>query len=66
MFWRRKRRFAPVRRRLPGLEALETRLPLTAIIMISEFLADNHDGLVDRYGNASDWIEIHNLGDTAA
>jgi CotH kinase protein/Chitobiase/beta-hexosaminidase C-terminal domain/Lamin Tail Domain/PA14 domain len=65
MFWRRRRRIAPLRRRLPGLEALETRLPLTASFMISEFLADNHDGLVDRYGNASDWIEIHNQGDTA-
>jgi hypothetical protein len=65
MFWRRRRRLAPVRRRLPGPEALETRLPLTASFMISEFLADNHDGLVDRYRNASDWIEIHNQGDAA-
>src|SRR5262245_45412187 len=27
---------------------------------ITEFLAENHDGLRDEDGDASDWIEIHN------
>ena len=28
-------------------------------------MADNDDTLLDGYGNASDWIEIHNAGDDA-
>src|SRR5258706_92559 len=32
---------------------------------ISEFLADNHDGLRDEDGDASDWIEIQNPGISA-
>ncbi len=38
---------------------------LAASFVISEFVADNHNELIDRYGNSSDWIEIHNQGNTA-
>lgn len=31
--------------------------------VISEFLADNDNGLQDEDGDTSDWIEIHNPGD---
>jgi hypothetical protein len=51
--------------RRPTIESLEPRTLLTADFVISEFVADNDNGLIDRYGNASDWIEIHNTGDTA-
>jgi hypothetical protein len=46
-------------------EELEVRLPMTANFVISEFLADNNTGYRDRFGDESDWIEIHNTGDTA-
>ena len=35
-----------------------------AFVRISEFLADNANGLRDEYGDRSDWIEIHNSGPT--
>lgn len=35
-----------------------------ALVRISEFLADNADGLRDENGDRSDWIEIHNGGPT--
>jgi len=47
------------------LERLEQRLLLTADPIITEFLASNNDGLLDGYGNSSDWIEIFNVGDMA-
>jgi len=31
-------------------------------LLISELLADNHDGLADSDGQASDWVEIFNPG----
>ena len=34
-------------------------------LSISEFLAINGSGDVDKDGDRSDWIEIHNSGDTA-
>jgi hypothetical protein len=39
---------------------LATVLPLHAVPVISEFLADNDGGLKDEDGDDSDWIEIYN------
>jgi len=47
------------------LESLEPRLLFTAVPLITEFLASNDAGLVDEDGESSDWIELHNAGDTA-
>jgi hypothetical protein len=41
---------------------LPVRLPETGLLKITEFLADNHEGLLDSHGEESDWIEIHNIG----
>ena len=38
--------------------------PLTDGLIISEFMADNTGSLLDGDGVASDWIEIHNTGDS--
>ena len=43
-------------------QTLPVRLPETGLLKITEFLADNHEGLLDSYGKESDWIEIHNIG----
>src|SRR3990170_131677 len=43
-------------------EPLESREYLAADLLISEFMARNTTTLVDRDGNPSDWIEIHNRG----
>ena len=45
------------------LEPLEPRQLLAASPILSEFMASNQDALADGDGNASDWIEIHNVGD---
>ena len=37
----------------------------SARLYISEFLADNNDGLVDSDGDHSDWIELFNSGSEA-
>ncbi len=37
-------------------------LPEAGLLKITEFLADNHEGLLDYYGEQADWIEIHNIG----
>src|SRR4051812_33851933 len=44
---------------LRAIESLEPRL-LMANVVISEFLASNHSGIVDQDGANSDWIELHN------
>jgi len=52
--------------RLPIFAALAA-LSSTAIAqdpVISEFLADNDNGIVDLDGESSDWIEIHNPGNS--
>ena len=36
-------------------------LPAQAVV-ITEFLAENRDGLADEDGDSSDWIEIQNQG----
>ncbi len=63
--WKRER---PPRRRssrrLGRFESLETRELLAAEPVISEFLALNTNGLVDEDGQASDWLELANWGDT--
>ena len=51
-------------RRNGGLETLEDRRVLTAVPVISEFLASNNSVLDDEDGDDSDWIELHNAGDT--
>ncbi len=47
------------------LEKLEPRVVLTGTAIISEFMASNSESLLDGDGNSSDWIEIHNPGDSA-
>ena len=42
--------------------SVNARLPETGLAKVSEFLADNHEGMLDVYGEESDWIEIHNIG----
>lgn len=46
------------------IEPLEPRLALT--VVINEFLAGNDSGLEDAAGHHHDWIELKNLGATAA
>ncbi len=53
-----------VRKRL-RFERLEGRELLAGQIVISEFLADNETGLIDQDGDTSDWIELHNRGNSA-
>ena len=48
------------------LENLEQRCMLAADLYITEFLADNEDGIRDSFGERSDWIEVFNNGDMAA
>src|SRR4051794_9314607 len=71
---RRQRRYAAPRRlrlhsgvhRASAIERLEPRTLLAANEpYISEFLAVNSAGIVDRFGEHSDWIEIHNPGPAA-
>ena len=38
---------------------------MAAQFIINEFMAANGSGLVDGFGERSDWIEIRNIGDTA-
>ena len=45
------------------IEHLEPRTLLAGMPIISEFLASNSQGLLDGDGNASDWMEIRNVGD---
>ena len=47
-------------------ESLETRLVLSTLPMITEFLADNETGLADPNGNRWDWVEVYNPADTTA
>ena len=58
----RSRTIARKSRRLQ-FQPLESRLPLAAQPIISEFLASNDDSLLDDDGNSTDWIEIFNAGD---
>src|SRR5260221_618670 len=51
--------------RARSLETLEPRRLLTANVVLSEFMAINNSGLggmVDSFGDKSDWLEIHNNG----
>jgi hypothetical protein len=50
------------KRRLLGLLSLLLALaaPARAQVVISEFMADNLDTLLDEDGDSSDWIELHN------
>ena len=50
-----------LRRRQFG-EQLETRCLLASQPIISEFVADNDDSLLDALGESPDWIEIFNPG----
>ena len=47
--------------------ALLARAPLgsTADPVISEFMADNRESLLDEDGDSSDWLEVHNPGPDA-
>ena len=59
----------PLRRFIPAPCLLAIGLVMisqaSARLYISEFLADNNDGLRDLDGDASDWIEIFNSGPLA-
>jgi len=44
----------------PAMETLEPRLLLDGTPLITEFMADNDETLLDKFGDASDWIEIYN------
>lgn len=46
-------------------ERLEVKRMLATDFVISEFLASNDGTLFDEDGEFSDWIEIHNQGDTS-
>ncbi len=52
-------------RQLPWLAAIAISFTSThASLRINEFLAINATGAVDKDDDASDWIELHNSGDT--
>ena len=38
--------------------------PSEEAVIISEFMASNHNTIEDGYGESSDWIELHNYGST--
>lgn len=47
--------------RLARLELLESRHLLAGdTLLITEFMASNDTALLDRFGDSSDWIEVHN------
>ena len=46
-------------------ETLEPRRLFAADPLITEFVASNGSSLTDGFGNDTDWIELHNAGDTA-
>src|SRR4051812_25009579 len=48
-----------------AIEQLESRQLMAADPVISEFLAANGGPLRDENAETSDWVEIHNAGDTA-
>lgn len=48
-----------------GLQSLEPRMLFSANPILTEFVSSNQTTLDDGFGNSSDWIEIHNAGDTA-
>ena len=45
-------------------EILEPRQLLASDLVINEFMARNETTLLDSFGQASDWIEVHNLTDS--
>ena len=51
---------------LLSLERLESRLPLAAVLAITEIMPVNDGALADEDGDFSDWVEVHNSGDVAA
>lgn len=57
-------RFAPFVRLLAALLAASSPLAGQADLIISEFLAANTKVLADEDGAFSDWVELHNAGDT--
>lgn len=64
--WKSPRRSALRRRGPLRLEGLEARQLLAANVIISEIVASNASGLLDNYGDQSDWVELYNAGDEAA
>ena len=46
-------------------ESLESRQYLAADFLITEFMASNGGSLLDEDSEASDWIEVQNVGNTA-
>ncbi len=52
-------------RRPRRIESLESRSLLAGDAIISEFMAVNEATIRDGFGDASDWIEIYNPGDSA-
>ena len=54
------------KRRLAGLENLETRHLLAADLVINEIMAANESTLSDGFNRTPDWVELQNAGDEAA
>ena len=48
-----------------GIENLEPRVVLDGRLVISEFVADNDNTLLDEDGDDPDWVEIFNAGTSA-
>src|SRR5688572_15201324 len=50
--------------RAASVEAMEARRLLAGapVVLINEFVAVNNNGLIDSFGERSDWIELHNPG----
>ena len=49
-----------------SFEPLEDRVLLSANPLITEFMAVNDGVVADQDGDFSDWLELHNAGDTTA
>ena len=46
--------------KLAAAERLEARHLLAGDVLIAEFTASNKTGLLDSFGETSDWIEVYN------
>ncbi|MEZ5300239.1 MAG: lamin tail domain-containing protein [Verrucomicrobiales bacterium] len=54
----------PVACALASISAIAVTQSSSAEVLISEFLAQNQDGIADEDGDSSDWIEVFNSGPT--
>src|SRR4051812_14766150 len=61
-FWTGRAAGRGGRGRRCAVESLEPRYLLSALPIITEFVALNNNGLTDENGDHSDWVEIFNPG----